>query len=53
MSAPAVAERLVEVRRRIAAAGGTTDAVRVVAVIKDFGTDAVAAAVAEGVADLA
>ena len=52
MSAPLVAERLAEVRRRIEAAGGTADAVRVVAVTKGFGPDAVDAAVAAGVSDL-
>jgi len=52
VSAPVVAERLADVRRRIATAGGAPDGVRVVAVTKGFGPDAVHAAVAAGVTDL-
>jgi pyridoxal phosphate enzyme (YggS family) len=52
VSAPVVAERLAEVRHRIAAAGGVPGGVRVVAVTKGFGTDAVCAAVEAGVTDL-
>jgi len=52
LTAPVVAERLAEVRRRIVAAGGVTDGVRVVAVTKGFGADAVDAAVGAGVTDL-
>jgi len=47
-----VAERVARVRARIRAAGGTDDAVRLVAVTKGFGVDAPAAALAAGVADL-
>lgn len=47
----AVRERLAAVRHRVARAGGT-DAVRIVAVTKGFGADAVAAAVGAGVADV-
>jgi uncharacterized pyridoxal phosphate-containing UPF0001 family protein len=43
-----VAERLAGVRRRIAQAGGDPDAVRVLAVTKGFGPEAVAAARAVG-----
>lgn len=46
-----VAGRLQEVRARIAAAGGDLERVRVVAVTKTFGADAVRAAVAAGLAD--
>lgn len=52
VTAPEVAERLAEVRHRIAAAGGAPDGVRVVAVTKGFGPDTVHAAVAAGVVDL-
>ena len=52
VSGPLVVERLALVRRRIEAAGGTPDGVRVVAVTKGFGPDAVHAAVAAGVGDL-
>ncbi len=52
VSAPLVAERLAVVRSRIEAAGGSTGAVRVVAVTKGFGPDAVDAALAAGVSDL-
>jgi pyridoxal phosphate enzyme (YggS family) len=48
----AVADRLVQVRERIADAGGDPDIVRVVAVTKGHGPDAVAAALAAGVVDL-
>ena len=46
-----VAERLAIVRQRIAHAGGDPDAVRVIAVTKGFGPDAVAAARAAGLTD--
>jgi len=52
VSGPEVVERLAVVRRRIEAAGGTPDAVRVVAVTKGFGPEAVHAAMAAGVTDL-
>ncbi|MDP8938422.1 MAG: YggS family pyridoxal phosphate-dependent enzyme [Actinomycetota bacterium] len=52
MTAPVVAERLAEVRGRIEAAGGAPERVRVVAVTKGFGADAVQAALAAGVTDL-
>ena len=47
----AVRHRLEAVRGRLAAAGGS-DAVRIVAVTKGFGSDAVAAAVAAGLLDI-
>jgi pyridoxal phosphate enzyme (YggS family) len=47
-----VAERLVEVRARIEAAGGDLDRVRVVAVTKGFGADAVEEALAAGLPDV-
>ncbi len=47
-----VAERLSTVRDRIAAAGGSTDDIVVVAVTKGFGPDAVAAAGAAGLTDV-
>jgi len=47
-----VAEALAAVRRRIAAAGGDVDAVRVVAVTKGFGLDAVLAARRAGLSDI-
>ena len=46
-----VAERLAEVRARIEAAGGDLDRVRVLAVTKTFGADAVREAVAAGLVD--
>ena len=52
VSAPMVAERLAVVRSRIETAGGSPDTVRVVAVTKGFGPDAVDAALAAGVTDL-
>ncbi|MGH9119014.1 MAG: YggS family pyridoxal phosphate-dependent enzyme [Acidimicrobiales bacterium] len=56
MSQPAVADdvaaRLEIVRGRIVAAGGDPDRVRVVAVTKGFGVDAVRAAVAAGLVDV-
>ncbi len=52
VTAPVVSERLAEVRHRIVAAGGTPEGVRVVAVTKGFGSDAVDAAVAAGITDL-
>ena len=47
-----VAVRLSAVRRRIAAAGGDDRRIRIVAVTKGFGPDAVRAAVAAGLADV-
>lgn len=47
-----VAARLAAVRARIAAAGGDPERVRVVAVTKGLGVDAVRAAVAAGIADV-
>ena len=47
-----VAERLAIVRRRISEAGGDPGAVRVIAVTKGFGPDAVAAARAAGLTDM-
>jgi pyridoxal phosphate enzyme (YggS family) len=47
-----VALRLSEVRRRIASAGGGDRPIRIVAVTKGFGADAVRAAMAAGVADV-
>ncbi|MEA2901271.1 MAG: dependent protein [Actinomycetota bacterium] len=47
-----VAVRLSEVRRRIASAGGGDRPIRIVAVTKGFGPDAVRAAVAAGVHDV-
>jgi uncharacterized pyridoxal phosphate-containing UPF0001 family protein len=52
VSAATVAERLDEVRARIAQAGGDPAVVRVVAVTKGFGADAVAAAGAAGLVDV-
>lgn len=55
MSAPdvaGVAARLAEVRARIAAAGGDAASVRVVAVTKGFGPEAVEAAVGAGLTDV-
>ncbi len=46
-----VADRLAEVRARIEAAGGDLDRVRVLAVTKTFGADAVREAVAAGLVD--
>ncbi len=50
--AAAVTERLAVVRRRISAAGGNCAGVRVVAVTKGFGSEAVAAAAAAGLLDI-
>ena len=50
--AAAVAGRLAAVRRRIESAGGDVDRVRIVAVTKGFGADAVRAALAAGVVDI-
>lgn len=50
--APAVAERLGAVRERIGGAGGDPDAVRIVAVTKGFGPEAVEAATSAGLADV-
>ena len=47
-----VAVRLTEVRRRIAAAGGAGRGIRIVAVTKGFGPDAVRAAMAAGLSDM-
>ena len=52
MTAATVAERLEEVRGRIADAGGSPDDITIVAVTKGFGVDAVDAAVAGGVRDV-
>lgn len=51
-SAASVAERLAGVRRRIEAAGGDPRAVRVLAVTKGFGPEAVTAAVGAGLGDV-
>lgn len=51
-SADVVAERLAAVRRRVEAAGGDPDRVRIVAVTKGFGADAVDAARGAGLADV-
>jgi pyridoxal phosphate enzyme (YggS family) len=51
-SAEAVADRLAAVRRRIEAAGGDVERIRVVAVTKGFDADAVRAAVDAGVTDI-
>jgi uncharacterized pyridoxal phosphate-containing UPF0001 family protein len=51
VTAETVAERLAEVHRRIEKAGGAVGALTVVAVTKDFGPDAVAAAVANALVD--
>jgi pyridoxal phosphate enzyme (YggS family) len=50
--APVVAERLAQVRGRIEAAGGDPERVRVVAVTKTFGPEAVLAAVRSGLVDI-
>jgi pyridoxal phosphate enzyme (YggS family) len=47
-----VATRLHDVRRRVADAGSDPDAIRIVAVTKGFGNDAVAAANAAGLLDI-
>ena len=52
MRAELVSERLAQVRDRIAGAGGDPGLVRVVAVTKGFGADAVAAAVGAGLFDI-
>jgi pyridoxal phosphate enzyme (YggS family) len=52
VDADLVAERLARVRERIASAGVDPDALRVVAVTKGFGADAVRAAAAVGIADI-
>ena len=52
MEAETIAGRVDEVWRRIEAAGGTRDRVRLVAVTKTFGADAALAARAAGVTDL-
>lgn len=50
--APAVAERLAAVRGRLAAAGGDPGSIRIVAVTKTFGPEAVIAALMAGVSDI-
>jgi hypothetical protein len=50
--APDLAEPLDEVRRRIGSASSDPDSVRIVAVTKGFGADAVAAALAAGLSDI-
>jgi pyridoxal phosphate enzyme (YggS family) len=52
VSAAALAERVVEVRRRVERSGGDPQRVRIVAVTKGFGADAVGAAVAAGLVDV-
>lgn len=52
MCAEVVAERLAQVRDRIAKAGASPSSVRVVAVTKGFGSEAVEAAVGAGLLDL-
>ena len=49
---PVVGERLAEIRSRIERAGGEPAQVRVVAVTKTFGPEAVLAALAAGIADI-
>ena len=44
--------RVADVRRRVAASGGDPERIRIVAVTKGFGSDAVAAAQAAGLADV-
>ena len=51
-SAEAVAERLEDVRRRVERHGGDPERIRIVAVTKGFGSDAVSAARAAGLVDL-
>ena len=48
----AVAERVADVRRRVAACGGDPERIRIVAVTKGFGPEAVAAARRAGLADV-
>jgi pyridoxal phosphate enzyme (YggS family) len=50
--ATSVAERVADVRARMAAAGGDPDAIRLVAVTKGFGSDVVGAARRAGLEDL-
>jgi pyridoxal phosphate enzyme (YggS family) len=52
IDAATVADRVAEVRRRIVSAGGDPSLVRLVAMTKGFGPDAVRAAVAAGVEDV-
>lgn len=52
MDAEVVAERLAQVRERIAKAGASPSSVRVVAVTKGFGSEAVQAAVGAGLMDI-
>jgi pyridoxal phosphate enzyme (YggS family) len=47
-----LAERVAEVRRRVAVSGGEPDRIRIVAVTKGFGAEAVAAARSAGLADV-
>ncbi|MHB8243909.1 MAG: YggS family pyridoxal phosphate-dependent enzyme [Acidimicrobiales bacterium] len=49
---PAVASRLQEIRRRIDAAGGDPDKIRIVGVTKTFGPSTALAAVAAGITEL-
>src|SRR5438309_2326305 len=51
VSAPAVAERLADLRARVEGAGGDWHRITVVAVTKDFGADVVEAALANGLRD--
>ena len=52
MDATAVAERVADVRRRVAACGGDPERIRIVAVTKGFGPDAVDAARGAGLLDV-
>ncbi|MGH9222551.1 MAG: YggS family pyridoxal phosphate-dependent enzyme [Acidimicrobiales bacterium] len=52
MTSAEVADRLAEVRERIAGAGGSPEGVTVVAVTKGFGPEVVEAAVGAGLADM-
>lgn len=52
LTGESVADRLEEVRSRITAAGGAPERVRIVAVTKGFGPDAVSAAAAAGCTDI-
>jgi PLP dependent protein len=52
VAAPDVAARLADIRRRVSEAGGDPDSVRIVAVTKGFGSDAVDAAAQAGLRDV-
>ena len=52
LDASAVAERVLDVRRRVERSGGDPDRIRIVAVTKGFGPEAVDAARAAGLADV-